>query len=275
MRKNIIKLYILFANIYSYIFSKKYFRFINEVLYNLALKAKGYTNYGSLFLTGEKNFIKILINSKPSLCIDIGANIGNYSKYLIQNSSSNVIAFEPLKKSYIELSKIAKNYPSRFYAFNYGLGDKNKKSYIFFSNNKSQKATFNINFDKVTFFSRKGVKKNLTEIVTLDSFYYKNKKLFSNGLDFIKIDSEGYEYQILLGAKKVLNILKPKFIQIEINQYNIYNNSNIYQFSKILFDYDVFRILPYSSGMEKINPNHANSNIFHLSNFLFIRKKNL
>jgi FkbM family methyltransferase len=223
-------------------------------------------------LTGEKNFIKILINSKPRLCIDIGANIGNYSKYLIQNSSSNVIAFEPLKKSYVELSKISKNYPGRFYAFNFGLGDKNKQSNIYYSNNRSQKATFNINFDKVTFFSRKGVKKNLTKIVTLDSFYLKNKKFFSYGLDFIKIDSEGYEYQILLGAKKVLNILKPKFIQIEINQYNIYNNSNIYQFSKILFDYDVFRILPYDSGMEKINPNYANNNIFHLSNFIFIRK---
>ena len=91
-------------------------------------------------------------------------------------------------------------------------------------------------------------------------------------MDYIKIDSEGYEYQILAGAKKVLNIFKPKFIQIEMNQYNIYNNFNIFQFSKILLNYNVFRILPYSSGILKINPVYADNNIFHLSNFIFIRK---
>ena len=91
-------------------------------------------------------------------------------------------------------------------------------------------------------------------------------------MDYIKIDSEGYEYQILAGAKKVLNIFKPKFIQIEMNQYNIYNNFNIYQFSKILLNYDAFIILPYNSGITKINPAHPNNNIFHLSNFIFIRK---
>ena len=106
MLRYIIKLYTLLANTYSYIFSKKYFRFINEVFYNLSLKAKGYTNYGSLFLTGEKYFIKILAKSNPSLCIDIGANIGNFSQYLIKNTSSNIIAFEPLKKAFADLKKI-------------------------------------------------------------------------------------------------------------------------------------------------------------------------
>jgi FkbM family methyltransferase len=274
MRRHIIYLYSLLANIYLYIFSKKYFRLINEVFFNLNLKARGYTNYGSLFLTGEKYFIKILANSNPNLCIDIGANIGNFSKYLIKNTSSNVIAFEPLKKAYIDLKKIEKNFPGRFFAFNYGLSNKNKKSYIFFSDNKSEKATFNVNFDKVTFFSRKSIKKNIVKLFTLDSFYLKNKSLFKRGLDYIKIDSEGYEYQILLGAKRVLNIFKPKFIQIEMNQYNIFNNLNIYQFSKILHNYDVFRMLPYNSGLIKINPIYANNNIFHLSNFIFIRKEN-
>ena len=272
MRRCIIKFYTSLANIYSYIFSKKYFRFINEVFYNLSLKAKGYTNYGSLYLTGEKYFIKILANSNPTLCIDIGANTGNFSKHLIKNTSSNVVAFEPLKKAFADLKKIEKNYPTRFFAFNNGLSNKNKKAYIFFSDNKSEKATFNINFDKVTFFSRKKIQKNIANLITLDSFYLKNKSLFKNGLDYIKIDSEGYEYQILAGAKKVLNIFKPKFIQIEMNQYNIYNNFNIFQFSKILLNYNVFRILPYSSGILKINPVYADNNIFHLSNFIFIRK---
>ena len=272
MLRYIIKLYTLLANTYSYIFSKKYFRFINEVFYNLSLKAKGYTNYGSLFLTGEKYFIKILAKSNPSLCIDIGANIGNFSQYLIKNTSSNIIAFEPLKKAFADLKKIEKDYPTRFFAFNYGLSNKNKKSYIFFSDNKSEKATFNINFDKVTFFSKKKTLKNIANLITLDSFYLKNKSLFKNGLDYIKIDSEGYEHQILSGANKVLNIFRPKFIQIEMNQYNIYSNLNIFQFSKILSNYDVFRILPYNSGIIKINPDRADNNIFHLSNFIFIRK---
>ena len=57
----------------------------------------------------ERNFFKKICDENPKLCIDIGANVGNFSKYILRNSNSKVLAFEPHKKSFKELKKL-KNY---------------------------------------------------------------------------------------------------------------------------------------------------------------------
>ena len=68
---------------------------------------------------------------KPKICLDIGANVGKYSNYLLENSSTKVIAFEPLSKTFKKLIKIKKNYSDRFFIYNIGLGEKKtKKKYI-------------------------------------------------------------------------------------------------------------------------------------------------
>ena len=51
---------------------------------------------------------------------------------------------------------------------------------------------------------------------TLDSFFYDT----DTKVDFIKIDTEGYEYYILQGGIKTINKYKP-IIQLEWNKYNL------------------------------------------------------
>jgi len=45
------------------------------------------------------------------------------------------------------------------------------------------------------------------------------------------------------------------------------------EFSKQLKGYDIYQIMPYNNGIIKINPTRPENNIFHLSNFLFIKRK--
>ena len=54
-------------------------------------------------------------------------------------------------------------------------------------------------------------------VITLDSYYTKNLKGIFESLDLLKIDTEGFEYEVLMGAQQTILELKPKFIQMEYN----------------------------------------------------------
>ena len=65
---------------------------------------------------------------------------------------------------------------------------------------------------------------------------------------------------------------KPKYIQIEYNWHHLFKNVNLYYFSKYLKNYDVYKILPYNNGLLKIDTTRPENNIYHLSNFVFIKR---
>lgn len=267
------RLFNFISGIYCYFFSKKYLRYINDIFFNLTLKANGYTNYGSFQKTGENYFIKFLAKTNPKLCIDVGANIGNYSKILLTQTKSKIIAFEPLPEAFKSLKELEKNNKERFFPYNKGLSNKLGNINLFHTHGLSELATYDKYYKEVTFFNSQLVKNIMTETITLDYFYQENKlTLFKDGLDFIKIDTEGHEHEVLLGAKETIKQCKPNFIQIEINQYQLLNNLSLYAISSLLPEYSVLQILPFNSGLKKINPKHPNSNIFHLSNFVLVKK---
>jgi FkbM family methyltransferase len=273
MRQIFYNFYLLISRFYSFLFSKKYLQNLNNVFFNLTIKAKGYSNYGSLYETGELSFIKLISKFNPKLSIDVGANVGNFSKILLQYTNTKVVAFEPLPEAFKILKGISDKNNNRFFPYNYGLGKKRSKSKLFYNNKYSQLATYNKNYSKVTFFNNDKPKKIVTNISSLDQFYYQNKNFFlENGLDFIKIDVEGNEYNVLEGAKNTINKFQPNFIQIEINSYNIFSNHSLNFISKALPNYKIFQILPYDSGLKKVNSDHPVFNLFYLSNFVFINK---
>ena len=57
------------------------------------------------------------------------------------------------------------------------------------------------------------------------------KNLFLKKIDYIKIDTEGHDYKVLLGAKKFIKKHKPKFIQFEMNYHYLFSGENLYQFT--------------------------------------------
>ena len=84
---------------------------INTILLKLFLRFIGYNQYRNLASSiGEKNFLDKVCKENPKICIDIGANKGEYSKYILENSQSDVIAFEPFPKSFKKLQFIKKLY---------------------------------------------------------------------------------------------------------------------------------------------------------------------
>ena len=264
----LIKIWKIFSRLYVFIFGRKSLQFINDTILSLSLYAKGYKNYGSFKATGEENFID-MISGEIRVCLDIGANIGNYSKLLINKTNAKIYAYEPLEKSFDELKKIKEKHKDRFFIEKLALGNEDGIKKISSANDKSEKASFEKNLDKLSFIDKDNLREFDVSIKKLDSLNFFNSH---SKVDFLKIDVEGYEYEVLLGGKKFIDFNSPKFIQIEINWHQLFKKTNLYEFSKLLKDYDIFKILPHGKNLVFIDPSRPENNIFHLSNFVFIRK---
>ena len=165
----------------------------------------------------EKDRISYLINNskKSNILIDIGAHIGFYS-ILTSDYFKQVYSFEPNFRNYQKLSKNIKQnkLERKIRTFNHGLGEKKQKL--------------------------KGISANKGELIQTSGFSISlNNKtgedvLILKGDDVIKlvneditlkIDVEGYEYNVLKGLKAILKN-NNCFIQIEIWDKNLTNVLN-------------------------------------------------
>jgi len=234
MKINDLQVYIFkkISFLYNFIFGRKTTQKLNNIIFSLSLRAKGYNNYGSFKVTGEKNFIQS-ISTELQFSLDIGANVGNYSKLLIEETNSYIFAFEPLDGAFDNLNKLVIEHPNRIEAFKLALGDKNVEKNLNFTDEKSEKATFLDDISKLSFYEGASNKKKLVNIVTLDEFM-EQKNLFDKEIDLIKIDTEGYELEVLKGSKKLIEKNKPKYIQLEFNIHQLFKNHTMYEFSKYL-----------------------------------------
>ena len=77
-----------------------------------------------------------------------------------------------------------------------------------------------------------------------------------------------------VGIYKGLELLKTnsseeEYIQIEYNWHHLIKNVNLYQFSKILPNYEVFKIMPFFNEIYRIDPMKPENNYFNYSNIVF------
>ena len=255
------------------LFSKKIFVFFRKLILHFSLKISGYKNFGDFYKTGEDQVFKLIKKNKIKNCLDIGAHVGEFSKKLLEIKNMNVIAFEPMKKTFLELKKIETKYKKNFKCFNIALSNKRGQAEIFYTNPLSQLSSISINLNKINFLKNKKIKKQKILIDTLDNFSKKKQSFFNKKFDFIKIDTEGHDLKVLIGATKFIRQHKPKFIQVEMNYHYLFSGENLFQFSKQVRGYDIYQIMPFNNGLIKIDPTRPENNIFHLSNFLFIKRK--
>ena len=108
----------------------------------------------------------------------------------------------------------------------------------------------------------------MIQISTLDLFV---EEYFIDNIDFIKIDTEGYEYEVITGANKTIKSLKPRFIQIEMNWHQLFKGHSLYEISQLLPKYELYQILPFGKVLYKIDSRQPLRNFYQLSNFLFVR----
>jgi FkbM family methyltransferase len=267
-RKLLIFIYKKISKVYVMIFGRKIMQPINNLIFSLSLKGKGYMNYGSFKDSGEKFFIN-LIKDELKLSLDIGANVGNYTKMLLSDTNSKVISFEPLPEAFKKLKLIKSSFNDRLEIHNVAIGIKDEVLELFYGTEKSEKASLMKDLEKISFIKEQNKNKVSVQVRQLDYFqsYFEDKVI-----DFIKIDTEGFEYDVLMGAKNILKFHQPKFIQVEFNWHQLIKKQTLYNFSELIKFSDVFKILPHGNKLLHIDPFRPENNIYHLSNYVFIRK---
>jgi len=132
--------------------------------------------------------------------IDIGAHVGNHSLYFLQNTSANVMSFEPNPEAYRALAANIYHgeYRLRAQAFNIAIADKEADG-ILSPENPKDAGTMTILWPEE---KKDGVK---VKIRPLDSFI----KQIDEDVKLIKIDTEGCEVSVLEGAKKIIKKYYP------------------------------------------------------------------
>lgn len=208
----LMKLYILkkFKN-------KNYIKLFNNRIF--------YTNFNDVF----NRFVEIFINGSyyfntnkdNPLIIDCGASFGLSTLFFKRMyPKSRIICFEPSKFAYLLLKKnILTNRFRNVELYNLGLFDKEKIVNLYYTTPGSGSSSI---FKK----SNKDENREKIKLIRLSKFIRENK---IRNIDFLKIDVEGSETNIIKDIKNELKIINS--IAIEFH-YDV--NNKINSLSKIL-----------------------------------------
>jgi len=239
----------LLADLYRFIFLRKSLQKVNAHLYKLVLRGIGILNAESYAITGEDFFLKFLKEENEiSTVVDVGANIGDYSAHArLFIPQAKIYALEPHPQTFKKLQLSATK--NNFMAFNFGLdvkkGIKSLWDYSTTSQKKSlqpDSALSSIYKDVVEGLHEQKAQAFKCKFTTLDEFCMKEK---IQSIDLLKIDTEGNEYQVLLGAKKTLAANKIRCVQFEFNEMNVFSRTFFRDFMMLLPNYKFFRLMPW------------------------------
>ena len=176
----------------------------------------------------HRRIVKFLNRNKISKLIDVGSHKGEFLQcFLKLKKIKTVYAFEPQIEIFKILNENLKKYRN-INKYNIALDFKNgnKKIYI---NKLTSTSTMKI-INKNSFFSK--IKKILLQY---NDNLLKNYLVKTNSIDFffknivltdalLKIDVEGFEYNVLLGSKKSMR--KIKYILIEKHFFDLHKKYN-------------------------------------------------
>lgn len=257
--------------VYGYAFARPSMQKFNNRLLHLALHARGYgdTDPSS---NGEHAFLGILIQHKPKLCIDVGANVGNYSESLLLATDSTVLAFEPLPASFAQLQKLSERFPGRLYAVNKGVGKESGQLNLHYGNSNTEIASFAPEVKQVDYVGANNSHTIPVPVTTIDEYLRENPQFADSPVDFIKIDTEGFECEVLLGAQQTLARARPKFVQIEFNWHHMFKGNTIFSLASHLPGYVAFQITSHGAILSRRDVKSPLSNFFMYSNFVFVRE---
>jgi FkbM family methyltransferase len=216
---------------------------------------------------GELNLISGLIQS-GDVVFDVGANRGFWSREVLSlHREVRLFAFEPVPKTFETLKRNVRSGSPPVGTFNVALSheDAEKAFYHYANNEKISELS--------TFHRRVSVEKQLglqprpitVKATRLDTFCEKHSV---SHIDYLKIDTEGGELDVLKGAEGLLRGRKVTFIQFEYGGTYADAKVTLKQVCEFLtsFGYALFRVVP--DGLLHIGKWRNELENYRLSNYL-------
>ena len=220
---------------------------------------------------GEQYFIEqilpSLLKTKPRVLFDVGGNVGNYTQTLNKAfPEARVFSFEPIKSNYEQLESMV-NTLDNISCFNIGMSSVSGTKKIYFPNSKNNVHGSLYEGSLKELLNYEELYSEEIELTTLDDF---TKSSNIDQIDFLKIDTEGHELEVLEGAKNLIDNQKIKVIQFEFNEMNIMSRTFLIDFYKMLTGFDFYRLR--SQDILPLGAYNSRNEIFQIQNLIAVRK---
>jgi FkbM family methyltransferase len=210
--------------------------------------------------------LKCIPSFYPKTIFDVGANVGDFTKTSLEFfPESKYFCFEPSENTYNKLKNNIVN--DNVFLYKIALSNVNKELPFTKNYNVCNSLVVEKNSDKentqldkldirMRALSGDDIETEIVQTKTIDSFCQQNN---IEKIDLLKIDTEGFDLEVLEGAK---NILSEGGVDIVYTELTFMKDTN--KFSKAFdvidslwqFDYEVFRFYDQatvSGGLRRAN----------------------
>jgi len=200
-----------------------------------------------IYSNGELTLLKKISKINPSIIIDGGANVGDYSLMVTRTiPKCKIYAFEPVKSTFNKLTENIREY-SWIHPIMAGLYKENCSMEI-----NLFKADEHSSLYDIQGLPEKSNQKETIKLIRGDDFMIEKN---IDAIDFLKLDIEGAEYDALMGFEKCIKNGKVKAIQFEYGYINITTKKLLIDFYNFFEanDYVVGKIFPKIVEFRKYN----------------------
>jgi FkbM family methyltransferase len=229
----------------------------------------GILNFDENQVSGDEEFFlrNYLRDIRSGVVLDVGANIGNYSKLVLKiNPHLQVYAFEPHPVTFGRLIENIKS--ERLLPVNSAVGDSEGVLSLYDYADDDGSAHASLYQDVIENIHKKPSVEHRVKIIKLDDFL---ERVNVNNVALLKIDTEGHELAVLLGLEKFIKLGRVEAIHFEFNEMNVSSRTFFRDFFTMLGGYNFYRLLP--RGMVRIAKyNPSQCEIFAFQNIVAIRK---
>lgn len=273
---------------YAWVFARRarWAQAVNHVLLHLALRGKGYNNGWELDRSGEAWFLQFALTwhgwssgrtpgyYENLLVVDVGANVGTYSRLALELGASSVRAYEPLAACGPQLEELAEAFQGQFHYAHAAVGDRSARRKLHYSDEHTEWASLSRALP--AYAAQVVDREEMVDVVTLDhelmlsSVRTDGPPLYAK-VAVLKIDVEGWESEVLAGAQQLIKYQPPRWIQIEMNTHQLLRGHTLLSLSEQLPGYRPYRLLPGRRGMVPVDPSRAEDNMFFYGNIVFRR----
>jgi len=206
-------------------FWKEYFfNKLRKELVECAIEYPSVINNGYLHIERAFNLIDFLELSHINSIIDVGSAKGEIAiQFTERFPLASVYCFEPIHSTFLDLEKKVKGFP-KISIYNKGLGSEDKEMEMQIAERITSSSFFPISSSIQNPFFSSNLKKATSEkisITSLDRMIDHNEKI-----NLLKIDVQGYEVEVLKGAKRILK--NTAVIIVEMQNHKMYKGAPLY-----------------------------------------------
>ena len=167
--------------------------------------------------------LRRVINKDSPVCLDVGANTGQTIESLLKAFPCPYIySFEPSSATFKTLQ--SKNFGDRVFLYNNAIGQEKQNREFINYKNSALSSFFQLDPNEENRFRDVGeISRETVQIDTVDQFL-KNKNI--DAVDLLKIDTQGFDLEVLAGATNALQSGVIRNVLVELNFVRMYQGQS-------------------------------------------------